>query len=72
MAGGKIVEISTPKELKLKYSTRELDAEYMMMINSKIHLSLDGLGNNNEFMDIIKRGRYSPFIAGKALWMIFL
>ncbi|MGI6372574.1 MAG: ATP-binding cassette domain-containing protein [Caldicoprobacterales bacterium] len=56
MAGGKIVEISTPKELKLKYSTRELDVEYMDDGSiRKSTFSLDGLGNNNEFMDIIKK-----------------
>ena len=28
MADGRIVEISTPKELKLKYGSREVDIEY--------------------------------------------
>ncbi len=55
MANGKIAEISTPKDLKLKYGSREVDIEYRD--ESKVlksTFSLDNLGNNNEFIHIIK------------------
>ena len=60
MAGGKIVEISTPKELKLESTVpgNWMLNIWMMDPFGKSTFSLDGLGNNNEFMDIIKRGRY--------------
>lgn len=55
MAGGKIVETSTPKDLKLKYGSREVDIEYKegdKVIRSTF--GLNKLGNNNEFINIIK------------------
>lgn len=56
MADGKIVEISTPRELKLKYSNRELDVEYIDDGSvTKSTFSLDNLGSNNEFVDIIDK-----------------
>ncbi|MFA5576133.1 MAG: ABC transporter ATP-binding protein [Tissierellaceae bacterium] len=54
MAGGKIVETSSPKELKLKYGRRELDLEYEdggTIVKSSFEL--DGL-NNPSFLDIIR------------------
>lgn len=55
MANGKIVEISTPKDLKLKYGSREVDIEYREGDNVlKSTYSLDNLSNNNDFMSIIK------------------
>lgn len=55
MARGNIAEISTPKDLKLKYSLREVDIEYKeedMLVKSTF--SLNKLGDNTEFMNIIK------------------
>lgn len=55
MAKGKIVEISTPKDLKLKYSSKEVDVEYKeedRLIKSTF--CLDELGTNNDFINIIK------------------
>ena len=55
MANGKIAEISTPKDLKLKYGSREVDIEYRDETKVlKSTFSLDNLGNNNEFIHIIK------------------
>lgn len=55
MANGKIAEISTPKDLKLKYGSREVDIEYRDEVKVlKSTFSLDNLGNNNEFIHIIK------------------
>ena len=55
MADGRIVEISTPKDLKLKYGSRELDMEYREDERLKrATFSLDKLGDNEEFLNIIK------------------
>lgn len=55
MADGKIVEISTPKDLKLKYGSRELDIEYREGEKVKrASFGLDSLGDNEEFLKIIK------------------
>ncbi len=55
MANGKIAEISTPKDLKLKYGSREVDIEYRDGENTlKSTFSLDNLGHNVEFTNIIK------------------
>lgn len=55
MANGTIAEISTPKDLKLKYGSREVDIEYRdgdyLM---KSTYSLDNLGDNQDFINIIK------------------
>ncbi|KXZ39365.1 fluoroquinolone transport system ATP-binding protein [Alkalithermobacter thermoalcaliphilus JW-YL-7 = DSM 7308] len=55
MADGKIAEIDTPKNLKLKYGQRKLDIEYIQS-NELIKrvFSLDNLGKNEEFINIIK------------------
>ena len=52
MADGKIVEISTPKELKLKHGQRSLEIEYNE--GEKDTFELDGLGDNEQFLNIIK------------------
>lgn len=55
MAEGKIAEISTPKDLKLKYGFREVDVEYREEDRTvKSTFSLDNLGDNKEFINIIK------------------
>lgn len=55
MANGKVAEISTPKDLKLKYGSREVDIEYRDgdgLVRSTY--DLDNLGNNPDFINIIK------------------
>lgn len=55
MAGGRIAEISTPKDLKLKYGSREVDVEYREGEEVKrATFGLDNLGANEEFLNIIK------------------
>lgn len=55
MARGKIVEISTPRDLKLKYSSKEVDVEYKEGDRlMKSSFGLDKLGDNNDFLNIIK------------------
>lgn len=55
MANGTIAEISTPKDLKLKYGSREVDIEYRdgdELVKSTY--GLDNLGDNPDFINIIK------------------
>lgn len=55
MANGIIAEISTPKDLKLKYGSREVDIEYRDgdgLVRSTY--GLDNLGDNQDFINIIK------------------
>ncbi|NLY86279.1 MAG: ABC transporter ATP-binding protein [Tissierellia bacterium] len=55
MASGRIAEISTPKDLKLKYGSREVDIEYREGERVKrATFGLDKLGENEEFLKIIK------------------
>lgn len=55
MVDGKISDIDTPKNLKLKHGRRIVDIEYTEDGNHvKREFSLDSLGENNEFIDIIK------------------
>ena len=55
MADGKIAEIDTPKDLKLKHGQRKLELEYKE--NNKVtkeFFELDNLGNDERFLNIIK------------------
>ncbi|MBU5436503.1 ABC transporter ATP-binding protein [Tissierella sp. MSJ-40] len=55
MADGKIAEISTPKDLKLKYGERKVEIEYKEGEGiNKQSFELDSLGNNLEFLKLIK------------------
>lgn len=55
MANGIIAEISTPKDLKLKYGSREVDIEYKDGDSvAKSTFKLDNLGSNHDFINIIK------------------
>ena len=55
MADGKIAEISTPKDLKLKYGERKVEIEYREGEGiNKQSFELDSLGNNLEFLELIK------------------
>lgn len=56
MGQGQIVETSSPRDLKLKYSTRELDLEYRVEGRlEKATFNLDGLGRNQEFKELIEK-----------------
>lgn len=55
MAGGKIVEIDTPKNLKFKYGLRKVDIEYVEKDKLlKESFELDTLGEDNKFFNIVK------------------
>lgn len=55
IANGTIAEISTPKDLKLKYGSREVDVEYRNGNGlTRSTYSLDNLGNNSDFLGILK------------------
>lgn len=58
MADGKIVEINTPKNLKLEYGSRQLKVEYID--NGEVEetsFKLDDLGDNQEFQQVIKNNK---------------
>ncbi len=56
MADGKIVEINTPKKLKLKYGERLVDIEYETTKEiAKKTFCMDDLGNNNGFIELMKK-----------------
>ena len=58
MADGKIVEINTPKNLKLEYGSRQLKIEYSENGEVKeADFKLDDLGENQEFQQIIKNNK---------------
>ncbi len=55
MADGKIVEIDTPKDLKLKHGRREVDVEYIEDdIVKKEGFNLDKLSTDHKFLNIVK------------------
>lgn len=55
MADGKIAEMDTPKNLKLKYGQRKVDVEYRDKDTiKKESFDLDHLGKNKLFLDVIK------------------
>ncbi len=58
MADGKIVEINTPKNLKLEYGSRQLKVEYSDNAEVKeANFKLDDLGENQKFLQVIKNNR---------------
>ena len=58
MAGGKIAEISSPKDLKLKYGSREVDIEYRDDDRVKrATFGLDKLGANEGILKYYKKIR---------------
>jgi len=54
MADGKIAEIDTPKNLKLKHGQRRVEIEYDDKEVVKDSFDLDNLGENDDFIDIVK------------------
>ncbi len=55
---GHLLEVSTPKALKLKYGQREVKVEYTTQDElSSLTLPLDGLGTNPQFSDILNHHR---------------
>ncbi|QWC00764.1 ABC transporter ATP-binding protein [Mycoplasmatota bacterium] len=55
IVNGEIKEIDTPRNLKIRYGQRQVKVEYRD--NNKLiekSFSMENLGNNNEFMEILK------------------
>ena len=64
--GGEIVEIATPRELKIRYGKRELKVEYFNNGKTEEALfELDGIGENNEFMDLINNYQIETMHSGE-------
>ncbi len=52
--GGEIVEIATPRELKIRFGKRELKVEYFNNgTTSEALFELDGIGENKAFLELI-------------------
>ncbi len=63
---GKLIEISTPRDLKLKYGKREVKVEYREngTIASAV-FPLDGIGFNEEFHSLLKTGKVETIHSGE-------
>lgn len=64
--GGKLVEISTPRDLKLKYGKREVKVEYRDngVLKTAVFL-LDGIGFNEEFINLLKTADIETIHSGE-------
>ncbi|NLO10054.1 MAG: ABC transporter ATP-binding protein [Clostridiales bacterium] len=63
---GKLHEISTPRELKLKYGKRDIEIEYKESgITRKEVFLLDGIGNNEDFQYIIRNKEIETIHSGE-------
>lgn len=63
---GKIVEISTPKELKIKYGQREVNIEYYVNGGTKIETyPLDDIGKNEAFLNVLKNQTIETIHSGE-------
>jgi fluoroquinolone transport system ATP-binding protein len=63
---GRLIEISTPRDLKLKYGKREVKVEYRE--NGTIAgacFPLDGIGYNEEFIKLLKNGKVETIHSGE-------
>ncbi len=64
--GGEIVEISTPRELKIRYGKRELKVEYFDNGKTKEAIfELDGIGKNQEFLELINTHEIETMHSGE-------
>lgn len=64
---GNIVETSTPRELKIKYGKKEIKVEYREDSDHVIikNFALDNLGENKEFLDLIKTKNIETIHSGE-------
>jgi fluoroquinolone transport system ATP-binding protein len=63
---GKIVEISTPRELKIKYGKRELKVEYYNNGDTVEKIfDLDKIGENKAFLDLLKTKQIETIHSGE-------
>jgi fluoroquinolone transport system ATP-binding protein len=63
---GKLIEISTPRDLKLKYGKREVKVEYREngTVSSAV-FPLDGIGFNEDFVSLLKSGKVETIHSGE-------
>jgi len=63
---GQLVEISTPRDLKLKYGKREVKVEYRENGNiASAVFPLDGIGFNDEFLKLLQSGKIETIHSGE-------
>ncbi len=63
---GEIVEISTPRDLKIKYGEREVRVEYYNNNQTKeAKFPLDGLGENKEFLALLEEETIETIHSGE-------
>lgn len=63
---GKLMEISTPRDLKIKYGKREVKVEYRDNGTiSSASFPLDGIGDNEEFLKLLKSGKVETIHSGE-------
>ncbi len=66
ISGGEIREISTPRDLKIKYGRRELAVEYYENSATKLEtFDLDELGENDKFLDIVQNRTIETMHSGE-------
>jgi fluoroquinolone transport system ATP-binding protein len=66
MTNGTIGEKSSPRDLKIKYGTKEVKVEYLNQheLHQKVFL-LEGLGENIEFLELIKQNNIETIHSGE-------
>ena len=63
---GKIIEMDSPRNLKLKYGTRQCNVEYSENHTlHKVSFPLDHIGKNKEFLDIITNKNIETIHSGE-------
>lgn len=65
MSDGKIAEIDSPKNLKIKHGQRRLDVEYEDGDTKRKTFDLDAINANEEFIDIVKNNRIITMHSGE-------
>lgn len=63
---GRLIETSTPRDLKLRYGKREVKVEYREngTIASAV-FSLDGIGHDDEFIELLRSGKIETIHSGE-------
>ena len=63
---GKLSEVSTPRELKLRYGTREVTLEYRDEgLLKRLSFPMAGIGCNDEFIRILREKEIETLHSGE-------
>ena len=63
---GRLVEISTPRDLKLRYGKREVKVEYRENGTTQSAVfPLDGIGQNEKFLNLLKSEKIETIHSGE-------